>query len=111
MAPQSEHQERAFDLSREEQWVLHHTLLDRMESEVRSPADTDPPPLAVYRVFEKLEAGTHRFSQRERRCLRDELRQCVAAAETPDRDRPIAERLLVELETPDATDSVAEPLP
>ncbi len=111
MIPSSRHHESALDLSREEQWVLHHVILDRMELEARAPADTNPPPVAVYRVFEKLEAGTHRFSRCERQCLRDELDRYAEAADTPERDRPIAERLLDKLQRTESTSSAAEPMP
>lgn len=105
---QSEH---ALDLSRDEQWILHHVVLDRMELEAQAPADTDAPPVALYRVFEKLEAGTYRFSQREYDCLRDEVREYVECAETPERDRPVAERLLDELERSDPRLSTVESPP
>lgn len=111
MTLSSERQEHTIDLSREEQWVLHHVMLNRMELEVQAPADTDPPPIAVYRVFEKLEAGTHRFSQCERQCLRDELHQYVGAMETPERDRPVAEQLLDKLQESESVSSTVEPVP
>ncbi|GAA0683073.1 hypothetical protein GCM10009020_35590 [Natronoarchaeum mannanilyticum] len=77
MSPKNAQRESLLDLSREEQWVLHHVILDCIEMESRAPESTDSPALAVYRVFEKLERGTHRFSQRECQCIRDELRQYV----------------------------------
>lgn len=91
-------QERALELTREELWVAHHVLLDRLELERRAPVVTDSPPLAISRAFEKLDAGRYRLTRREHRYLRDELRQYAAAEETPARDRPIAERMLDKLE-------------
>jgi len=97
MAIQNAHHRRTLDLTRKEQWVLHDVMLDRIELELHAPTDTDPPSLAVYRIFEKLEAGMHRFSERERRCIQRELRQHAAARDTPARDTPIAERILEDL--------------
>lgn len=87
-------------LSREEQWLLHHVMVDRMELDARS-SGTDTPSVDVYRVFDKLEAGTHRFTRRECRCLRDELEQYVEARDTPERDRPTAKRILDRLREAD----------
>lgn len=109
--PSSEHQKYTLDLSREEQWVLHHVLLDRIELEAQAPADTDPPPITVYRVFEKLEAGTHQFSRYERQGLRDELHKYAEAMNTPERDQPIVERLLDKLQQSEPNSSTVEPVP
>lgn len=56
MTASSERQGRTLNLSRKEQWVLHHMMLDRMELEAQALADTDPPPIAVYRVFKKTQS-------------------------------------------------------
>lgn len=88
----------AFDLSREEQWVVHHVLLDRIEMELHAPESTDPPSPTVYRAFEKLEGDAARLSQSERECVRDELRRYVDADDTPERDRPVAKRVLWRLD-------------
>lgn len=86
------------DLSREEQWVLHHVLLDRIELETRAPADTDPPPLGVFQMFEKLDAHTdtemQQFTPGELRCLREELRQYATESNIPERDQDVVTRLL-----------------
>lgn len=97
MATLNEPSRSTLNLSREEQWVLHHVMLDRIELELHAPETTDPPSIAVYRVFEKLENGIHRFSQRERQCIKEELQQYADAAETPSQDRPIADRILTQL--------------
>lgn len=96
--PQNEREQLSLDLSREEQWVVHHVLLDRIESERQSPEDADPPSLAVFRAFEKLEAGTHRFSPSECRCLEDELRQYADADGIPDCDLAATKRVLKQIE-------------
>lgn len=103
-----EQQGLTLSLSREEQWVVHHVMLDRMELEAQAPAETDPPPLDVYRIFEKLEGGIHWFSQRECQCLRNELSQYAEEKSTPDRDKPITEQILNQLQQPDLTVSAVE---
>jgi hypothetical protein len=46
-------------LSLEQQWTLHHVLLDRIEQEpTEEPSsDSDPPPVEIFRAFETLDAG------------------------------------------------------
>ncbi|AGB38915.1 DUF7853 family protein [Natronococcus occultus] len=100
----TDRQETTLNLSRAQQWVLHHVLLDRLELEANAPAATDPPSPAVYRAFDKLDHGCVRFTRRERHRLCEAVRQYADAAETPERDRPIAERVLAELR-----DSLAVP--
>lgn len=85
-------------LSREEQWIAHHVMLDRIELEAKAPGDTDPPPLEVFRVFEKLEADHPRLTSSERRCLCRELRRYVEGVNTPERDESVARSLLEALE-------------
>jgi len=98
MDSQNAYNESTLGLSREEQWVLHHVMLDSIEMESRAPESTDPPSLAVYQVFEKLDTGTRRFTEHEHRCIRDELRRYADAEDTPDRDKPVAENILDQLE-------------
>ncbi|RBI59920.1 hypothetical protein DMJ13_19650 [halophilic archaeon] len=85
-------------LSREEQWVLHHVLLDRIELETRAPADTDPPPLGVFQVFEKLDAHTgtetQQFKSGELWCVCEELRRYATESNIPERDQDIVTQLL-----------------
>jgi hypothetical protein len=100
-------QERVLELTREELWVAHHVLLDRLELEAQAPTATDSPPLAIRRAFEKLDVGRYQLTRREHRYLRDELRQYAAAEETPTRDRPIAQRILEKLEWSTNTISTA----
>ena len=67
-----------------------------MERERTVPGDIDPPPLDIYRVFEKIEAGCLLLSPSEVQCVEDELRQYTDAGSTPERDRPVAEQILAE---------------
>lgn len=48
----------------EEQWTLHHVLLDRIEQETttKDSANVDPPPLEVFQAFETLDAGETSFT-------------------------------------------------
>lgn len=94
MTATTDRQEVALDLSRAQQWVLHHVLLDRIELGANAPETVDPPSPAVYRAFDKLDHGSVRFTRRERHRLCEEVRRYAEAAETPDRDRPTAERVL-----------------
>lgn len=51
-------------LSLEEQWTLHHVLLDRIEQRTteESPTSSEPPPVEVFRAFETLDAGGTSFT-------------------------------------------------
>lgn len=51
-------------LSLEEQWTLHHVLLDRIEQEstAENLANVDPPPIEVFQAFETLDAGKTSFT-------------------------------------------------
>lgn len=70
------------DLSRAEQWVLHHALLDTVGPADES-ADTDPEdePRPALDVVEKLEAGTFEFTREELDLVR---RTCRAHARATD---------------------------
>ena len=54
-------------LSPAEEWTLHHALLERIDAEptAADPTGIDPPPLAVYTAFERLDAGETTFSVAE----------------------------------------------
>lgn len=98
MAAQNTHRDGALDLTREEQWVLHDVMLDRIEMELCVPKDAEPPAIEVFHVFEKLEAGTYQFSEAERQCIREELRRYANARDTPERDVSVIERVVDRLE-------------
>ena len=85
-------------LTREQRWVAHHVMLDRIELEAKAPGDTEPPPMEVFEVFEKLEAGEPQFTSSERQYLCRELRRYADAVNTPERDEPVARSLLETLE-------------
>lgn len=54
-------------LPAEEQWTLHHVLLDRIEAEPTAPEPStiDPPPVEVFQAFETLDAGETAFTLAE----------------------------------------------
>ncbi|WP_290812255.1 hypothetical protein [Halovivax sp.] len=109
MARSSDQQDFSVDLSREEQWLLHHVLLDRVESALQAPAETDPPPVVVYRVFDELETGRHRFTESELAYLRTASGRYVEATGTPDRDRSVAFDLLERVHRTAAAVAAIEP--
>ena len=80
--------------SREQRWVAHHVMLDRIELEAKAPGETEPPPIEVFQVFEKLEADELRLTSSERQCLCSELRRYVDGVNTPERDESVARSLL-----------------
>lgn len=86
-------------LAPDELWTLHHVLLDRLESERRSPTTVEPPPIEVFDAFEKIEAGESDFTAREVRFVRAELRRYVAGPAGPPPDRAVAERVIDRITT------------
>lgn len=92
-------------LSSSELWILHHVLLDRIDLEQQSPSTADPPPLAVYHAFEKLEAGEHLFTPSELRRMRGELRRFLEQTEGASPDRAAARQVIDHI-----TDTLAVPM-
>lgn len=97
MAARNTHRDGALDLTREEQWVLHDVMLDRVEMELHVPEDADPHAIEVLRILGKAEAGTYRFSEAERR-IKEELRRCASARDAPESDVPVVERVIDSIE-------------
>ena len=64
-------------LSRAEQWVLHHVLLDAVGPDGNAPADQDEEARPSLDVLEKLEDGTFEFTRAELELIR---RSCGAHA-------------------------------
>lgn len=108
MSPPSTSQTQSLEFSRDAEWAIHHALLQRIEANTRGAAADDLPPLAVYRLVDKLEAGDHRFTRRERWCLLDELDQRLASDETPARDRPVLESVRDRLRDTDPAEAGTE---
>lgn len=85
---------KRLELSPAEQWVLHHLMLDRLES---AREQYDSTPWWAVDVVEKLERGELSFSTFEAWRLRRDLRRYLE--EAPDRDAEEAESLLATLES------------
>ena len=62
-------------LSPEEQWTLHHVLLERIdqESTADDPTDVDPPSVEVFQAFERLNTGDTTFTIDELEAIRSTL--------------------------------------
>ncbi|MHB9288891.1 hypothetical protein ACKVMT_17825 [Halobacteriales archaeon Cl-PHB] len=108
MSPPPRSQPQSLDLPRDAEWAVHHLLVQRIEAETRDPEADDLPPLAVYRLVDKLETGDHRFTQRERWCLLDELDHRLESDETPARDRPLLEGVRDQLRDTDPAEAGTE---
>lgn len=62
-------------LTVEEEWTLHHVLLDRIDAE-STPTDSprgEPPSLEVFRAFERLDAGETTFTVAQLEAVRSVL--------------------------------------
>lgn len=93
--PESQSSPSAVSLSLplEEQWTLHHVLLDRIEREAEAPSNVDSPPVEAYRAFETLDAGETDFTVAQLEAIRTVPAAYHHAPEW-ERDRPRIERLL-----------------
>lgn len=78
------------ELSRAEQWVVHHVLLETIglaDGEPSDPAESPDLPQRSLTVLEKLEAGTFEFTADELQFLRRACdRHARATAATADRN-------------------------
>ena len=81
-------------LAPEEQWLIYQVMLDRMEQEAIAPVETDPPPLSVFRVYEKLETGKHRFTPTELRQIHYELLSYLHRPNLPNQDYSLTKALI-----------------
>lgn len=80
----------SLSLSPAAQWTLHHALLERIDAEptAADPTGIDPPPLAVYTAFERLDAGARTFSDAELDAMCDVVRDAHHAPDwCAERDR------------------------
>lgn len=94
--PPSETERHEITLSREEEWVVHHSLVDRVEEAL--DAET-PPPSWTLELIETIESGddTELFTGRQVRRLVTLLTEYVDRVDTPSRDveygRAVLDRL------------------
>lgn len=83
-------------LSDEERWTLHHVLLDRIEAEstVTDSSRVDPPPVEVFRAFERLDGGETSFTVAQLAAVRSVLSEYHHSPTWWEVERPRIERLL-----------------
>lgn len=56
----------SLELTRTQEWTLHHVLLDRIEEgDEQSTGTASIPSLAIYRAFDRLDVGYQRFTMDE----------------------------------------------
>lgn len=77
----------SIELSRAEQWVVHHVLLDSVGL---ARTGAEDPPECVLDILEKLESGDHAFTPFELDHIRYACDVYIHAPATPERDRGIA---------------------
>ncbi|WP_246998839.1 hypothetical protein [Halosolutus gelatinilyticus] len=70
-------------LSREEQWVVHHVLSERVDAALD---EDEAPPTWTLDLFETIEAGEKTLTGAQARHLYDELTAYVNRDETPSED-------------------------
>lgn len=100
----------SLDLSRQDQWILQHVLLDRVERKARTAEQSDPPTLGAFRAVDTLEAGVYEFTSDERGVLARELTASVEADCAAERDRDAAAALLERVrDAVDGQPSVRDP--
>lgn len=82
--PPQETETHEVTLSREERWVVHHLLADRIDE---AADDSESPPEWALEAIETVEAdGPDAFTDRQIRRLREELDAYLEDSETPQRD-------------------------
>jgi hypothetical protein len=85
----------ALSLPPEEQWTLHHVLLDRIERETTAEqTNADSPPVEVFRAFERLDAGETSFTVAELEAIQAVLAEYHHATTWWELERARLERLL-----------------
>lgn len=86
---------RQVDLTRSQQWVLHHVMVSRCR---RARADRRTPPWWTVDVVEKVEDGVLALSPFEARRVRVDLREFAYDAATPAEDARAALAVVDEIE-------------
>lgn len=83
-------------LPREEQWTLHHVLLDRIEQEAtaKDPASIDSPPVEVFQAFETLDTGETSFTIPQLTAIQTILAEYHHSPTRWEIERPQIEQLL-----------------
>ncbi|APW96438.1 hypothetical protein CHINAEXTREME_01065 [Halobiforma lacisalsi AJ5] len=84
-SPPQETETHEVTLSREERWVVHSLLADRIDEAVAD--DSESPPEWALEAIEAVEAdGSDAFTDRQLRRLRDDVDAYLEDSETPQRD-------------------------
>lgn len=89
-------------LSTEEQWTLHHVLLDRIEAEstVSEPSRVDAPPVEAFQAFETLDRGETSFTVAQLATIRSVLSEYHHSSSWWEIERPRIEQLLHRVSEP-----------
>ena len=82
-------------LSREERWVVHHVLSNRVDDAID---DDESPPTWTIELFETIESGEETLTGYQARCLHDELSEYVDRTGTPPQDVEHGSRTVTRLE-------------
>lgn len=84
--PDNSHETRrvTLPLTREEEWTLHHVLLDQIvqESIAEETSCDDTPPAGVYQAFESLDTGETTFTIDQLRAVHKTLTEYLHTTET-----------------------------
>ena len=82
-------------LTPEQQWTLHHVLLDRIDEESRDvTTDADPPSVEVFHAFEMLESSSARFTLSQLTAIRELLAEYHHSPTLWEVERPQLEQVL-----------------
>lgn len=84
----------SLSLPPEEQWTLHHVLLDRIERETTAEQTNVDPPAEVVRAFERLDAGETGFTVAQLEAIQAVLAEYHHATTWWELERARLERLL-----------------
>lgn len=81
--PSKERETYTIALGREERWVVHHVLTDRLDDRID---DGERPPEWLLDLVSRIEAGEETLTGRQLRYLQDALRAYADSDGTPSRD-------------------------
>ena len=97
----------------EEQWTLHHVLLDRIEQEVvaEEPGGIDPPPIEIFQAFEALDAGETSFTLAQLKAMQTVLSEYHHSPTWWELERSQIEQLLHRVTEPIEQHPAALPAP
>ncbi|MFC4987985.1 MULTISPECIES: hypothetical protein [Saliphagus] len=94
-SPPQERETYTIALDREERWVVHHVLTDRIDDRID---DGERPPERLLDLVSRIEDGEKTLTGRQLRTLQDALRTYAGADGTPSRDVELASAVAARLE-------------